>query len=700
MSTRFSAQEILNDVYDSSTHSLKTVGTTITVAANDAISQEKMSANYVCDGVSDDVQINAALQELTNGGIVRISSGRFNIANPIVIPTMCSLIGAGMDATIINLSNSAFCDVIQLDNPEEHSIFQKVADFVITGNKGNNAAKTGTATAVTYNTITDSGASWGNFAGRAWVEITGSSRNTKAIGQIRKIYSNTATAITLRPGEEWKYLPLGTVTYAIYFNGIVAPTDNNVLGPYDFVIERVWASFCGGHGFLGEESWGHNWFDFISEYNTGDGAKFEVSPKSTLNVDTTTGATGTGTASSGAADGSYLIDTTQAWADDQFNRKVVRILTGTGAVKQTTVLDTTASTHRIDLTYGAMTDLVATYASNPSLTSASRPFVSTDVGALITIASGTNFIAGTYLIVAVNGSTATIQGICTTAAGGTSGVATIGFAATDNTSQYQILGTNGTTEGPKITDCKLVRNDGDGMCIGYYVYDSNIVSNELAGGKATKSGIRIKSAGNVVVGNRFVSHGDSVSTTKDSTHYPLSAIEIEDGGIYNTISGNSIRTSAAATGAKYGVYMAADAVLGNPSDNNIVGNQINCSTGSYPIYDSTGRNNFAENVYTGTNACADSTSAKKAITVASGAVKCTSGLQYRDWSTGIGGTQPMIVHAIPADAATLAKGPWAVTAAVPGTNGITLTPTGAISDSEVYTFYITCYWHNKNQAVS
>ncbi|GAI13315.1 unnamed protein product, partial [marine sediment metagenome] len=60
---------------------------TIVVAAVDASLQSRAQADFTCDGVEDDVELNAALNLLpASGGRVVLSEGTFNIVDPIVIP--------------------------------------------------------------------------------------------------------------------------------------------------------------------------------------------------------------------------------------------------------------------------------------------------------------------------------------------------------------------------------------------------------------------------------------------------------------------------------------------------------------------------------------------------------------------------------------------------------------------------------------
>lgn len=60
---------------------------TLLVAANDALDRTRAQADYICDGVADEVQINLALNALpAGGGRVMLSEGTFTLADPITLP--------------------------------------------------------------------------------------------------------------------------------------------------------------------------------------------------------------------------------------------------------------------------------------------------------------------------------------------------------------------------------------------------------------------------------------------------------------------------------------------------------------------------------------------------------------------------------------------------------------------------------------
>jgi hypothetical protein len=70
---------------------------TLVVAASDASAQSKASADYVCDGTSDEAEINAALAALpVNGGKLVLSEGTFNVASSILVQNdNATIVGAG-----------------------------------------------------------------------------------------------------------------------------------------------------------------------------------------------------------------------------------------------------------------------------------------------------------------------------------------------------------------------------------------------------------------------------------------------------------------------------------------------------------------------------------------------------------------------------------------------------------------------------
>src|SRR5688572_25950361 len=65
---------------------------------------EALTADYVCDGTADEVEINAAIAEAaaSGGGTVHLAAGVYSTARPVtVLEDNVTLEGAGADATVI-----------------------------------------------------------------------------------------------------------------------------------------------------------------------------------------------------------------------------------------------------------------------------------------------------------------------------------------------------------------------------------------------------------------------------------------------------------------------------------------------------------------------------------------------------------------------------------------------------------------------
>lgn len=91
---------------------------TYVVAASNAPAHVKAQADYVCDGVNDQVEIQAAIDALpsttlVNNGVVQLSQGSFNISNTISINKSMTLTGMGLTSTIIQLAANTNKTMIQ-----------------------------------------------------------------------------------------------------------------------------------------------------------------------------------------------------------------------------------------------------------------------------------------------------------------------------------------------------------------------------------------------------------------------------------------------------------------------------------------------------------------------------------------------------------------------------------------------------------
>ncbi|MEN6512495.1 glycosyl hydrolase family 28-related protein, partial [Methanoculleus sp.] len=78
---------------------------TLTVAASDSTELSKNQADYVCDGVDDQAEIQAALSALPDGGTVVLSDGTFNCAGVIAPAAGTTLSGQGPDATFLKFTH-------------------------------------------------------------------------------------------------------------------------------------------------------------------------------------------------------------------------------------------------------------------------------------------------------------------------------------------------------------------------------------------------------------------------------------------------------------------------------------------------------------------------------------------------------------------------------------------------------------------
>jgi len=109
---------------------------TIIVAANDSL--DKTRADYVCDGIADQEEINNAINALpTSGGRVLLLEGTYNISAPItILKNNVTLEGQGV-GTKLFLVNEANCDVIQVGNGTTALEGIKIANLKIDGNKAN-----------------------------------------------------------------------------------------------------------------------------------------------------------------------------------------------------------------------------------------------------------------------------------------------------------------------------------------------------------------------------------------------------------------------------------------------------------------------------------------------------------------------------------------------------------------------------------
>ena len=82
------------------------------VAASDSSAADKASADYVCDGVNDHVEIQAALNALpSSGGVVLLTSGTYNCAGIIAPKAGSTLMGEGESETFLEFTRDGRINV-------------------------------------------------------------------------------------------------------------------------------------------------------------------------------------------------------------------------------------------------------------------------------------------------------------------------------------------------------------------------------------------------------------------------------------------------------------------------------------------------------------------------------------------------------------------------------------------------------------
>jgi hypothetical protein len=76
------------------------------VAASDAPADVKNQADYVCDGVADNVEIQAAIDALASGGSVVLSPGTFTLAATVTLGANVRMVGQGRSTTIYSAATA------------------------------------------------------------------------------------------------------------------------------------------------------------------------------------------------------------------------------------------------------------------------------------------------------------------------------------------------------------------------------------------------------------------------------------------------------------------------------------------------------------------------------------------------------------------------------------------------------------------
>jgi len=122
------------------------------VAASDSDSDAKNRADYVCDGTSDETEINNALNALPSaGGVVRLAEGTYTIDGAITIPASnVALVGSG-SGTVIRVANNLNPALLYMVRASGRNNVL-VTNIQLDGNKANNA--TGTIYGIYFDSAT------------------------------------------------------------------------------------------------------------------------------------------------------------------------------------------------------------------------------------------------------------------------------------------------------------------------------------------------------------------------------------------------------------------------------------------------------------------------------------------------------------------------------------------------------------------
>ncbi len=90
-------------------------GATLTVAASNATALEIAQADYVCDGVNDEAEINAAFAALPAvGGKVQLTEGLFNISDNVIPVSNSTLNGMGKSTRLLLKVAAGGIDIIRI----------------------------------------------------------------------------------------------------------------------------------------------------------------------------------------------------------------------------------------------------------------------------------------------------------------------------------------------------------------------------------------------------------------------------------------------------------------------------------------------------------------------------------------------------------------------------------------------------------
>lgn len=109
----------------------------VTVAASNSSALSKSQADYVCDGVNDNVEIKAAWDSASSGE-VSLSEGQFNIGAATILNGSNKVLRGQGNGTILKLQTNANCRLLQVTGT-----YLTIRDMKIDGNKTNQSGWSG-----------------------------------------------------------------------------------------------------------------------------------------------------------------------------------------------------------------------------------------------------------------------------------------------------------------------------------------------------------------------------------------------------------------------------------------------------------------------------------------------------------------------------------------------------------------------------
>lgn len=119
-----------------------------TVATVTVSREPDRSGNFVCDGVADDVQIQAAIDWLPDeGGSIYLGvasdAAPFIISQSLIVDKPILVAGTGVESTVLEMANGVDDDMWKYEGSNGAIMFTTFFDFKMNGNKDNNAAGRG-----------------------------------------------------------------------------------------------------------------------------------------------------------------------------------------------------------------------------------------------------------------------------------------------------------------------------------------------------------------------------------------------------------------------------------------------------------------------------------------------------------------------------------------------------------------------------